>query len=313
MLRSADLADAGDCRGDSPDHACRQNSDLGCTKNRLSGWTTWFDSFGVGASVAGNGNASGLGYSTVGMAFGMERYLDEYTLFGFGGGYGSSKTNLDARSDWGSIDGAHGTVYMRRDSGSNYLTGIFAYGYNGFTATRYIDFASIDRTARSNYGGNNYSTYVEAGRNIFGRHANWQPFAALEYIGTRQNAFAEQNANSINLQVDSLNANAFRGLLGSRLLNYYRTRSGRLLTLDASVAWRHEFLNNDRIFDASFVGQPGGAFAVSGLNVDRDAAIIGTGLNYALSHNCSIYANYDLLLSKDYAAHAGVGGFQYAW
>lgn len=52
---------------------------------------------------------------------------------------------------------------------------------------------------------------------------------------------------------------------------------------------------------------------MSGVNVDRDAAIFGTGLNYALSDSCSLYANYDLLFSKSYTAHAGLGGFQYAW
>jgi outer membrane autotransporter protein len=187
------------------------------------------------------------------------------------------------------------------------------FGLWSYAAKRYIDFGTIDRTANANYGGNNYSTYFEAGRNIYGRYVNLQPFAALEYIGVQQNAFAEQNANSIDLQVNALDANAFRGLLGTRILNYYRTGTGRLLTLDASAAWRHEFLNDNRVLDALFVGQTGGTFAVSGANVDRDAAVVGTGLNYALSNKCSVYANYDLLFSANYAAHAGLGGFQYAW
>ena len=279
----------------------------------MSGWTTWFDSYGVGASIAGNGNASGLSYSTGGLAIGMERHLDENTLFGFGGGYSASSTTLDSRSDWGSIDGGQFAVYMHRDIDSRYLTGIAAYGYNSYNTRRNIDFAAIDRTATADYNGNNYSAYLEAGRNIYGRIVNLQPFAALEYIGVQQNGFAEENANSIDLLVNGSTANAMRGFLGTRVLNYYRTKSGRLLTLDASAAWRHEFLDENRIIDASFAGQTGGAFAVSGINVDRDAAIVGTGLNYAVSTHCSVYANYDLLFSRNYAAHAGLGGLQYAW
>jgi T5SS/PEP-CTERM-associated repeat protein/autotransporter-associated beta strand protein len=313
MANNADFAAADDCREQSLVYVNRKSSCFDSIKNRLSGWTTWFDSYGIGASIAGNGNASGLGYSTGGMAVGMERYLDDRTLFGFGGGYASSKTTLDARSDWGSIDGGQCVVYVRRDNGCNYLTGAFAYGYNNYAAKRHINFSTIDRTANASYGGNNYSSYFEVGRNIYGSYANLQPFAALESIGVQQNAFSEQNADSIDLQVNTLKTSALRGLLGTRILNYYRTGMGRLLTLDASAAWRHEFLDDSHILDASFVGQTGGAFAVSGVNVDRDAAIFGVGMKYALSDNSSLYANYDLLLSQNYTAHAGLGGFQYAW
>ena len=161
--------------------------------------------------------------------------------------------------------------------GDIYLTGMAGYGYNNFDVDRSIAFGSIDRTAKSNYAGNNYSTYVELGRNIPGRYSHWQPFGAIEYIGVRQNSFSESGANSVDLDVQAMNANAFRSLLGTRLLTGLRTNSGRLLTWNVSAMWRHEFLNDGRILDASFVGQTDTAFAAYGANVDRDAAIFGTG------------------------------------
>ena len=280
---------------------------------RLSGWTSWFESYGVGAALATNGNASGLNYSTGGLTVGVERQLDERTLLGFAGGYATTNTTLQSRSDWGAIDGGQFGVYLHREYDNRYLTGIAGYGHNSFNAHRSIEFGDIDRTTSSAYSGNNYSTYVELGRNLHGRYAHLQPFGALEYIGVRQEGFAESNANSIDLDVAGLNANAFRGLLGTRLLSYFRTQSDKLLTWNASASWRHEFLDDNRVLDATFVGMTGSAFAVSGINVDRDAAIVGTGLNYAMSNHCSAYANYDLLFSRNYAAHAGLGGFQYIW
>jgi len=280
---------------------------------RLSGWTSWFESYGVGAAIATNDNASGLNYSTGGLTVGAERQLDERTLLGFAGGYANTNTTLQSRSDWGAIDGGQFGVYLHGEYDSRYLTGIAGYGHNSFNVHRSIEFGDIDRTASSAYSGNNYSTYVELGRNLHGRYAHLQPFGALEYIGIRQEGFAETNANSIDLDVAGLNANAFRGLLGARLLSYFRTQSDKLLTLNASTSWRHEFLDDNRVLDATFVGMTGSAFAVSGVNVDRDAAIMGTGLNYAMSAHCSAYANYDFLFSRNYAAHAGLGGFQYVW
>jgi outer membrane autotransporter protein len=299
--------------GDSLVYVNRRTNSFDTLAQKMSGWTTWAESYGVGAAIASNGNASGLTYSTGGLMLGMERYLDENTLFGFGGGYAASSTTLSDRSDWGSIDGGQVCAYLHRDVGSHYLTGIAAFGYNQYSTKRYIDFGDIDRTATANYHGGSYSAYFETGRNVLGRFTHLQPFAALEYIGVQQNAFTEQGADSIDLDVDTTTANAMRGILGSRVFNHFRTKSGHLVTVNASAAWRHEFLNDNRVIDAAFTSQTGNAFAVSGVNIDRDAAIVGAGLNYALSSHCSIYGNYDLLFSQNYTAHTGLGGFQYAW
>jgi uncharacterized protein with beta-barrel porin domain len=291
----------------------RITSSLDKLAERMSGWTTWYEGYGVGASLGNNGNASGLGYSTGGLIVGMERPLDEYTLLGFAGGYANSYTTLKSRSDGAEIDGGQFSAYFHREFGEGYLTGLGGYGHNSFDVSRSIVFGSIDRAADSRYDGNNYSTYVELGRNIHGRYLHWQPFGALEYIGVRQDGFAETGADSVDLDVQAMNANAFRSLLGTRVLVAFCTQSDHLITWNASAMWRHEFLNEGRVFDASFVGQADTAFAAYGVNVDRDAAIFGTGLNYALSTHCSLYANYDLVFSRNYAANAGLGGFQYAW
>jgi outer membrane autotransporter protein len=291
----------------------RTTSSLDRLADRMSGWTTWCEGYGVGASLANNGNASGLGYSTGGLIVGVERPLDEYTLLGFAGGYANSHTTLQSRPDGAEIDGGQFTAYLHREFGDGYLTGVGGYGRNSFDVGRSIAFGSIDRSVDSKYDGNNYSTYVELGRNIRGRNLYWQPFGALEYIGVQQNGFTETGANSMDLDVQAMNANAFRSLLGTRFLAAFRTQSDHLLTWNASAMWRHEFLNDGRVLDASFVGQTDTAFAAYGVNVDRDAAILGTGLNYALSSHCSLYANYDLVFSRNYAANTGLGGFQYAW
>lgn len=311
MTQGFDLAD--NQFDQSLRYVSRTTSSFDRLTDRMSGWTTWCEGYGLGASLAGNGNASGLSYSTGGLIVGAERQLDERTLLGFAGGYANSHTTLQSRSDGAEIDGGQFGVYLHRQYEGRYLTGVAAYGHNAFDVGRSIVFGDIDRAANSNYSGNNYSTYVEMGRNIHSRYLHWQPFGALEYIGVRQNGFNETGADLVDLDVQAMNANAFRSLLGARLLTSFCTKSDHLLTWNASAMWRHEFLNDLRVLDASFVGQTGTAFAVDGVNVDRDAAIIGTGLNYALSSRCSLYANYDLLFSRNYAVNAGLGGFQYVW
>jgi uncharacterized protein with beta-barrel porin domain len=279
----------------------------------LSGWTTWAEGYGVGGAIAGNGNASGLDYSTGGVAVGMERQLTDCFRAGCAGGYSSSYTTLDARRDTASIDGGQLALYVHHDIECFYLTGIADYGYNGYSADRQIIFAELNRSPHATYGGNNFGFYTEAGRTICGRYLHWQPYAALEYIQLHQNDFAESGANSIDIVTQGTQADAFRGLLGARILANLVTNSGLPVTWESRAAWRHEFLNETSLIDASFADQTGGAFAIAGINVDRDNAILGTSLTLQIRSNFSVFAGYDVVTSQNYTAHAGSGGLQYLW
>ena len=282
-------------------------------REKAEGWTTWAEGFGVGARLASNGNASGLGYSTGGLSLGMEKWLEEDLLVGLAGGYSNTYTLLDERNDRSTIDAGHLAVYFQREFETRYLNGMAAYGYNAYDSLRHVDIGSLTRTAEAAYGGNSFSFYTEVGQNVRGRFLHLQPYAALEYIQLHQNGFTETGADSVNLSVGGVGADAFRGLLGSRVLSYLRTDAGRLITLEGRAAWRHEFLDENRILDATFAGQSGTAYAIQGINVDRDAAILGTGLTYDMTKSLKFGLNYDLLFSSNYTAHAGTGNVQLAW
>ena len=282
-------------------------------REAATGWTSWAQGFGVAGKLAGNGNTSGLGYSTGGLALGLEKWLDEDLLVGFAGGYSNTYTLLDDRSDHSTVDGGIFAAYLQREFENRYFTGVVSYGYNAYDTSRQITIGNINRTAEGSYGGNGLSLYTEIGQNIRGRFVHLQPFAGLEYIWLEQNAFTETGADSMNISTDRAEANSFRGMLGTRVLSYFRTDAGQLLTLEGRASWRHEFLSESHVFDATFAGQTGTPFAIQGADVDRDAAIFGTGLSYELTRSLKLRADYDLLLSKNYTAHAGTGGVEFAW
>lgn len=284
-----------------------------CATEKYRGWQPWFEGYGVAGRIAGDGNAQGMSYSTGGLAVGLERQLTHNMLLGVVGGYSSSYANQVGSTNRGAIDGGQAAVYLHRDTDRFYTTGIAAYGYNTYDTHRRINFGTIDRTADANYCGNNFSASLEIGRNLFFSRFVMQPYAGLEYIQLHQNDFVETGADSIDIAVDGIRADAFRGLLGSRFVLDYELDNARLLTLEGRAAWRHEFLNDNRIVDATFAGQAGTAFAVAGVNVDRDAGILGLGLSSRLCTGLTIFASYDALVSENYTAHAGSGGVQYVW
>ena len=298
------------CPCDCCDKSCASCcSSCGCR----SDWTSWAEGFGGGASIGGNGDISGLNYSLGGLAFGMERQLNDITFLGVAGGYTNAYTSLDARNDRGTIDSGNVALYAQRSNGRQYLTGIAAYGYNSYAVNRELSLPTLNFTPHSSFGGSNFSFYTEVGSLFNARRAiQIQPYAALEYIQLHENGFSESGSGAIDVVSGGMTADAFRSFLGTRVVANFTTRANRLMVLEGRVAWRHEFLDEERILDGTF-GPNQVAFSAVGANVDRDVAILGTGLNCCLSDHTQLFANYDILTSNNYTAHAGTGGLVFTW
>jgi uncharacterized protein with beta-barrel porin domain len=75
----------------------------------------------------------------------------------------------------------------------------------------------------------------------------------------------------------------------------------------------HEFLQTDVAVNSFFAPVGGGSFAIQGLNLGRDWAIIGGGLNYELPGGWQLYANYDAQVNTQQVFHVGSGGAQVTW
>jgi outer membrane autotransporter protein len=281
-----------------------------------SGWTTWAQGMGTEANIGTDGNASGLHYTTAGLAVGLDRRFGSDTQIGVVGGYSSTYATLDDRNDNGSIDGGQLAVYLNQDFEVFYFTGIAAGGYNGYTTTRSIEFGGvdrIDRIAHVNTAGKDYSFYAEIGRTLSGHMFHLQPYIAMEYIEAYQDAFTEQGAGSIDITSGGAAAQACRGLVGARVAGTFHTISDQECMIEARAAWRHEYLNDSRVLDATFADVSSTSFAISGVNVDRDVGIFGLGVNYRFAKTFSVYCNFDLLAAQDDRADAITGGFQYLW
>ena len=291
----------------------RGQETLGWTSRNFGNTVPWGGGYGVSAQMASDGNAGGLDYATGGTAFGLERNLDEYTLIGAVGGYSQTSVHFDRQDDWSTINSAQVGVYLQHDNGDGYATGIAAYGYNDYDTRRHIMPDSLFYESQKEYNGNEFSFYVETGRNFYLRFADLQPFFALQYIQLHQNQIHERDALATNLWIRGINADSFRSLLGLRMVRDVQLPYDHLLSFEARALWRHEFLDEARLVDARFAKYPGDTFTVQGLNVDRDVAILGGGLTFCLRTGAEIYANYDLLISQNYTAHAGTGGLMLVW
>src|SRR5690606_37904594 len=87
---------------------------------------------------------------------------------------------------------------------------------------------------------------------------------------------------------------------------------GRLMP-EVRALWLHEFLDTNAVVNSSFASIGGGSFAIEGLDLGRDWAILGGGLRYEFANRWQLYGNYDAQVNAHQVFHLGSGGLQYRW
>ena len=279
----------------------------------LDQWRGWTFGYGLGGAASTDGNAAGLNYGMGGTLLGVERLLDDNGRVGFFGGYQGTSLRLTGPLQSGKINGGMLGTYLYNDDGFNYYTLIGGMQYNGFNTRRLVLFDGIDRTAAGSFSGWQGYGYLERGVSFRTAQATLQPFAALQYIYLRQNGYTETGADSLNLSVGGIDANSLRSLVGSRLQYTQGTRLGHRLLPELRALWLHEFLQTDAVVNSFFAPIGGGGFAIQGLNLGRDWAIVGGGFRCELNSGWNLYANYDAQVNTRQVFHVGSGGLQYAW
>ncbi len=138
---------------------------------------------------------------------------------------------------------------------------------------------------------------------------NLGPFAALQYIRSREQAFSE-SGGPLALDVDARTTDSVVSNLGLRIGRPIGYGGGRV---DSGTRPRLAArLHRDRKVRAGYAGAQGAAFTVDGLPVQRDGAVAGLGVSY---HTGGFVARlaYRGELRSGFNAHGVFGGLQYVF
>ncbi|MEX0676404.1 MAG: autotransporter-associated beta strand repeat-containing protein [Pirellulales bacterium] len=276
-------------------------------------WTGWTFGYGLGGSAKGDGNATGLGYAMGGTMLGIERWLSDGERLGFFGGYQATNLNTMGPNQSGSIQGGQFGGYNHHDDGFNYYTLIGGLQFSGYNTQRFLQFDGIDRVANGDFSGWQSYLYLERGVKFQASRFVVQPYAALQYIYLRQNSFIETGADSLNLNVAGLDANSLRSLVGGRLQFDGLSRGDHRLLPEVRALWLHEFLATTSVVNSFFAPIGGGSFAVQGLNLGRDWALVGGGLRWESPIGCTLFGNYDAQVNSQQVFHVGSAGLEFDW
>ncbi len=241
--------------------------------------------------------------------------VDDFVL-GFSGGYAQTHLSVDDRSSSGDSTAIESGAYARYNRQALFMNGAFNYIGLSNSASRHIQFGSIDESAHTDFDGRLYSFYAQGGcRYTTGANLLLEPSLTLQHSHLQQDGFTETGAPGLNLSVADQTASSVESRLGVRAIREFNAASSSHPgSLAADLAWGHEFANTEDQLTAQLAEASGSSpFTLHGTPRDRNAAILGVDGRIRIARGIQVFAAYEATLSHSETLHGLFGGGRFQW
>ncbi len=281
--------------------ACIRDSDK---KKRLS---LWGDAWGDFIHQEHYQGEVGFHVNTGGALLGLDYAVWKNLYLGVGAAYTYGKLNWNHSVGKGTAQGFYGLLYATWFSDHFFVNGALLGAYNHYTEKRSIHLFTtglggmeINRHASADFGGGEGGGYFSAGALFTAAGIEFSPFVAAEYYYLHQGSFTEAGAQSIDLKVNSCNADLLRSSMGLGVAKcYVWAKTKWIPQAQVSVVREERFTGSS--YRATMKGNEAISFTVYGMKPSRTlvAPVLGiTGwscddrLSIALFYNGEFNANY---------------------
>ncbi|HSW86093.1 MAG TPA: autotransporter domain-containing protein, partial [Rhabdochlamydiaceae bacterium] len=266
-------------------------------------YNLWVEPFGDYIHQHSQGGEPGFHTKGGGVVIGSDFRLVNNLYLGLGAGY--SHSSIDWRmtpKDEGEIDSYYGGIYTtwRPRDYYFYIDASFVGAYNGYEATRHIEFATINRRARSTHQGYELAGQVGVGGLFQVGRLLIQPFGREEYIYVHEGDYTERGAQSIDLHVHSKNSDLWRTEVGLNLSGCFNWYPVKLIPT-GYASWVHEHRNKGKHITSNFRDQTFN-FTVTGFN-PRHRDLVSGGIGFTTlcaDDHCAIGLLYHFEVNEHY-------------
>ncbi|WP_236849212.1 autotransporter-associated beta strand repeat-containing protein [Chania multitudinisentens] len=249
---------------------------------------SWGQAFGAWGATSGDGNAARLNRDTGGILLGGDKLLKDNWRVGVIGGYSHTNFDVKDRNSSGSSNNYHLGIYGGNQWDKLSFRSALAYTWHDISTERSPQFSGFSDRVTGDYRANTVQTFGELGYTIQKGNTQLEPFANLTYLNLHTNGLREQGGAAA-LNINSSNTDATFSSLGVRSATDL-TFGDKPVKLKGTLGWRHNFGAKTPTSTQSFSG--GDNFTVASVPIAKDAAIIETGLEIAVTPNAKVGVSY---------------------
>ncbi|KAA0972623.1 autotransporter domain-containing protein [Aureimonas fodinaquatilis] len=248
----------------------------------------WMQGYGSWGSFDGNTNVAGANRDAGGLFLGVDGSVQDALRIGVVGGYGHSKLELD---------GGRGSV-----SADTYSLGVYGGGqwdafnlklglnhaWHDMSSSRAVAFSGFADALSADYSARTAQAYGEVGYGVDVKSVSFEPFAGIAYVNLDTSSFTEAGgAESLSSNGDTQEASFTT--LGLRASSDFKV-NGITVSANGMAGWRHSLNDDVPASTNSFAGS--GLFAVSGVPLAQDVAVLEAGFSAEFRPNASFAVNY---------------------
>jgi outer membrane autotransporter protein len=268
--------------------------------------TFWAKGFGSYMKQGVVDGVNGYDATTAGTMLGIDWLATEEARFGFGAGVSNTDINNKVNAGGTTANSYQGSLYGSYQAVSSpyYVDGVLSAAYNNYEGKREILFGGINRQAKADYDGQQYSALLSGGYNFDlkgGIIAT--PLVSLQYAHLDLGSYTETGADALNLNVQKQRYDLLQSGLGFKLTRPVALSSGTLIP-EFHAKWFHDFIADKAQATASFTGG-GASFSTVGAKPEENSYNAGLGLSLISKSDWSLIANYDYEMKDAFFSHTG--------
>jgi outer membrane autotransporter protein len=271
----------------------------------------WAQAFGAWGHIDGDGNAAREQRNLAGFMTGVDARIGPLTRVGIAAGYTHSSVNLDARASSAGVDTAQLGAYAQTSLGGFNLRTGAAYGFHTIDTNRTIAFPGFLDAAAARYDGGTAQLFGEVGYGLMMGPVAVEPVAGLGLVRLHTDGFSETGGPTA-LSAAGNNDSIGYSSLGLRAATAYQLAGGMVVMPRAALAWQHAI--GEVTPSAALAFRDAGiAFAVAGVPLARDSALVEAGLDLRLNPHAKVGLSYSGELASKVQDHAVKGNFVWAF
>ena len=264
---------------------------------------------------AHGGDLQKSGFTTDGLMVGVDGKVHENWLVGTFFDYEHTSADMDNQGSQANVDSYTGGLYTGYHNEGYYGNGLFAYTHNDYNSHRNIFIPGFNQAAAGNTSGNQFELNLDGGYDFhMNDRVTWGPILGMQYVHMDVDGFNETGASAANLAVGSQNMDSLRSRAGMRI-DYHRQIARQwAFATEVRAEWQHEFLDDSRGIGASFIGDGLAPFSVQTTNPQRDAALVGVGVDFTMRDRWTFFFDYDAQAGQQsYIEQSVKGGLKFSF
>jgi uncharacterized protein with beta-barrel porin domain len=264
----------------------------------------WAQTFGTYGTQSAQNGFPGYRVITGGLAAGVDGELGPDALGGISLSQSESYLNQKDVDRTGHLSTTAIDLYTRVNADPGYVQAIVGFGYNGHSSKRSIAIDTIERTAESDWTGNQFSTTIDAGTTLGAGNVLFTPYLRGAYARIFEQAHKETGAgDGVDLTYGHQTSTSLRA--GGGVLAQYQIQLSDLSTieLEGRGDYAHEFKTDAPLISARFNA---GTTTFTVLGPAGASAIISGGAGISWKQKFSSWSlDYDAEKAGGYLGHTG--------